>query len=234
MITTVLFDLDGTLLPMDQDVFIADYFRRLAATLGKHGYDPQRLTQTIWQGTAAMVTNDGSRTNEEAFWEAAEKGLGPGIRQDKPLFDDFYLKEFDKIREVCGFNPLSSQIVRELKAAGKRVILATNPLFPAVATQCRIRWAGLQPEDFERITTYENSRHCKPNPAYYQDILDALNLKAENCVMVGNDVQEDMIAQSLGMKVFLLTDSLINRTGEEIDKFPHGSFPELMDFIRRL
>ena len=153
MITTVLFDLDGTLLPMDQDVFIADYFRRLAATLGKHGYDPQRLTQTIWQGTAAMVTNDGSRTNEEAFWEAAEKGLGPGIRQDKPLFVDFYLKEFDKIREVCGFNPLSSQIVRELKAAGKRVILATNQLFPAVATQSRIRGAGLQPEDFEWITT---------------------------------------------------------------------------------
>ena len=29
-ITTVLFDLDGTLLPMDQDVFVKDYFTRIA------------------------------------------------------------------------------------------------------------------------------------------------------------------------------------------------------------
>lgn len=234
MITTVLFDLDGTLLPMDQDVFIADYFRRLAATLGKHGYDPQKLTQTIWQGTAAMVTNDGSRTNEEAFWEAAEKGLGPGIRQDKPLFDDFYLKEFDKIREVCGFNPLSSQIVRELKAAGKRVILATNPLFPAVATQCRIRWAGLQPEDFEWITTYENSHYCKPNPDYYRQILQLRGLQPEECVMVGNDAQEDVTAQSLGIRVFLLTDCLINKKNLDLSPYPHGDMMALQQFLQQL
>lgn len=234
MLRMVFFDLDGTLLPMDQDVFIADYFRRLAATLAKHGYDPQKLTQTIWQGTAAMVTNDGSRTNEEAFWEAAQKGLGPRIREDKPLFDDFYEKEFDKIRAVCGFNPESAQLIRDLKASGKRVILATNPLFPAVATHCRIRWAGLRPEDFEWITTYENSHYCKPNPHYYSQILQLRGLRPEECVMVGNDAQEDVAAQSLGIRVFLLTDCLINKKELDLSQYPHGDMTALQEFLRQL
>ena len=117
---------------------------------------------------------------------------------------------------------------------GYRVALATNPLFPAIATQTRARWAGLNPEDFALITTYEASRHCKPNPAYYQDVLDALGATAKECVMVGNDVGEDMVAAKLGMQVFLLTDCLINKAGADIDQYPHGSFPELMGFIRGL
>ena len=52
--------------------------------------------------------------------------------------------------------------------------------------------------------------------------------------MVGNDVGEDMIAATLGMKVFLLTDCLINKAGADIHQFPNGSFPELMEFIRGL
>ena len=52
--------------------------------------------------------------------------------------------------------------------------------------------------------------------------------------MVGNDVGEDMVAGSLGMKTFLLTDCLINKTGEDIDHYPHGSFPALLQYIRSL
>ena len=117
---------------------------------------------------------------------------------------------------------------------GYQVILATNPLFPAIATQSRIRWAGLEPEDFERITTYENARFCKPNPDYYREILGKLNLNPSDCLMVGNDVDEDMIAETLGMKVFLLTDCLINRNQADISRYPSGGFPELLQYVRSL
>ena len=117
---------------------------------------------------------------------------------------------------------------------GYKVVLATNPLFPSIATYSRIKWAGLDPEDFEMITTFETARHSKPNPDYYRDILATLDVKPENCVMVGNDVQEDMVAKQVGMKVFLLIGDLINRTGEDISVYPHGSFPELLTFIREL
>ena len=234
MITTILFDLDGTLLPMDQDKFVKSYIGRMAKKLAPHGYDPELLTTGLWKGTGAMVKNDGTKTNEEVFWSVFNAVMGRDCRKDEPLFLEYYRNEFQQVRHACGFDARAAQVIAELKAMGYRVALATNPLFPAVATHSRARWAGLDPDDFEIITTFENSRHCKPNPDYYRDILATLNLKPENCVMVGNDVQEDMVAQTLGMKVFLLTDSLINRTGEDINQYPHGSFGELMDFIREL
>lgn len=234
MITTILFDLDGTLLPMDQDRFVKAYLGRMAQKLMPHGYDPNLLTKGIWAGTAAMVKNDGAVTNEEVFWPAFNAVMGKECRQYEELFLDYYRNEFQLVAQDCGFDPRAAAAISEIKSMGYQVALATNPLFPAIATQSRAKWAGLNPEDFVLITTYENSRHCKPNLDYYRDILATLNMKPENCIMVGNDVDEDMVAAELGIQVFLLTDSLINKSGKDISRWPHGSFPELMTFIREL
>ena len=230
-VTAVLFDLDGTLLPMDQDAFTESYFSNLAAKAATKGYQPDALIDTVWAGTAAMVKNDGAKTNEAVFWELFAAKYGGDALNDIPFFEEFYRTDFQKAKELCGFAPMAKDIVHSLKARGLRVILATNPLFPAIATESRIRWAGLEPDDFELYTTYENSRHCKPNPEYYNDIMQELNLTAEECVMVGNDVGEDMIAETLGMKVFLLTDCLIDKQNEDISKYPHGGFDELKVFL---
>lgn len=208
-LTTVLFDLDGTLLPMDNDAFTKGYFKLLAAKLTPHGYDARQLVDGIWAGTAAMVANDGSQSNEAAFWKKFAGILGEKALADKPLFDEFYEKEFQTAKGLCGLNPNAAIAVHTVKEMGLRVALATNPIFPAVATQSRIRWAGLEPEDFELYTTYENIGYCKPNPDYYREITTRLGVSPEECLMVGNDVTEDMIAGSIGMQVFLLTDCLI-------------------------
>ena len=115
---------------------------------------------------------------------------------------------------------------------GLRTALATNPIFPAIATESRIRWAGLSPADFELYTTYENIGFCKPNPAYYQEILKRMDLSPEECLMVGNDVTEDMIAARLGMQVFLLTDCLINKDEKDISVYPNGGFDQLLACLR--
>jgi len=230
-ITTVLFDLDGTLLPMDQDEFVRAYFGLLARKLAPHGYDGKKLIDAIWSGTGAMVKNTGVTTNEDAFWQDFSRFFGESAREDIPIFDEYYRTDFQKVREVCGYHPGAAQTLALVKSLGLRTALATNPIFPAVATESRIRWAGLQPEDFELYTTYENSCYCKPNLDYYRCILKILGVTPEECLMVGNDVTEDMIAQQLGMKVFLLTDCLINREGRDISAYPHGSFPELMAFV---
>lgn len=234
MITTVLFDLDGTLLPMDQDEFVKAYMAGLAKKMIPYGYDPERLVKSIWKGTGAMVQNDGSTTNEELFWNVFSSVYGSDVRKDEPIFQNFYENEFQTVQSVCGFDPRSAALIRTLKEKGLRVVLATNPLFPSIATYSRTRWAGLEPSDFELITTYENSRHCKPNPEYYRDILDALNLTPEECIMVGNDATEDIAAEKLGIPVFLLTDCLINKDRIHLDRYPHGSFSELRNYIQRL
>ena len=233
-LTTVLFDLDGTLLPMDQNRFIKAYFSHLAARLAPKGIDEKALVETIWGGTKAMVANDGSRTNEEVFWDHFVAAFGPEIRKDQATFDDFYRNEFQLAQSACGFDPRAAQTVAELKARGFTLVLATNPIFPAIATESRIRWAGLNKDDFILCTTYENSRHCKPNPHYYRDILNFLGAEPAQCLMVGNDATEDMVAEKLGMKVFLLTDCLINAQNRELSGYPQGSFPELMAYLDQL
>lgn len=229
---TILFDLDGTLLPMDQDAFTRGYFKLLAQKLAPHGYDPAALVDNIWAGTAAMVGNDGKRTNEAAFWDRFAALYGEQVREDIPLFDAFYRQEFQQAKAFCGFTPKARAAVEACKAAGHRVALATNPIFPAVATESRIRWAGLAPENFAWYTTYENIGYCKPNPDYYREILRYLGCRAEDCLMVGNDVEEDMMAaQAAGLSVFLLTDCLLNRKEKDISSYPQGDFDALLAFV---
>ena len=232
-IKVALFDLDGTLLPMDQDEFIAAYFSTLVGKLAPFGYD-KKLIDVVWRGTFDMIKNNGEVTNDTLFWKAFIAEYGERAQSDERLFDDYYNNDFQKVSAACGFNPKAAEVVSFCKASGLRVALATNPIFPAVATNARIKWAGLHPSDFELVTTYEHSHSCKPNLAYYEEICDKLNVLPSECVMIGNDVSEDMVARDLGMSVFLLTDCLINKTNADISEYPHGSFDALTDFIKEL
>lgn len=232
MLKAVLFDLDGTLLPMDQRVFMKDYFSRLIRRVAPLGLDGATFLAAMNGGIAAMVKNDGSRTGEAAYWEGFTAVAGRKILDHMELFDAFYAEEFDEVAASCGQNPRAAALVRGLKARGVRVILATNPLFPRVATEKRIRWAGLSPEDFEFYTTYEDYGYCKPNPDYYREVLARGGLTAAECLMVGNDVAEDMMAgAAAGLRGFLLTDCLINTPEADINAYPHGSFEELEGYL---
>ena len=227
----VFFDLDGTLLPMDMDEFTMGYFKMLAAKAAPRGYEMKSLVKGIWHGVNAMVRNDGHCSNEDAFWEDFAGIYGEQSLQDIPLFNEFYANEFKQAKRFCGYNPKAAETVRWIKDQGLRVALATNPLFPEVATETRIRWTGLEPDEFELYTTYENIGWCKPNLDYYREVLRRVGLEAKDCLMVGNDVGEDMIAQELVMKVFLITDCLINKSGEDISKYPNGTFDDLKEAL---
>lgn len=230
-IKVILFDLDGTLLPMEQEVFIKQYFGLLAKKLAPHGYEPNKLIESILLGTKAMIKNIGATTNEEVFWSKFSEIYGEAVKNDMPKFDDFYHNEFAGVKDVCGFNPEVANIVKTIKQKGYRLALATNPIFPAIATENRIKWAGLKPEYFELYTTYENSKYSKPNPKYYMSIAEKLNVKPEECLMVGNDILEDMVAKEIGMQVFLLTDCLINKENIDFSIYPNGTFADLLNFI---
>ncbi len=234
MIKAILFDLDGTLLPMDQENFTTSYFKLLAKKLQPHGYDAQELVKAIWEGTASMVKNDGSRSNEEAFWNRFVELLGERAREDKHLFEEFYAVDFQQAKEFCGYNPLAQKAVMRAKELGYRVALATNPIFPEIATTSRAAWAGLNVEDFELFTTYENTGLAKPNPKYFLEVANRMGLKPEECLMVGNDAREDVVAQKIGMQVFLVTDCLINEHEDDISSIPQGSFEDLIAYLEKL
>ena len=229
----VLFDLDGTLLPMDQDVFMKAYFGGITKKLAPRGYEPKSLIDGIWQGTAAMVKNDGSETNEQVFWKEFSRIFGEKSYSDIPYFDEFYKTDFNLIKDVCGFDKKAGETVKSLKTKGYTVVVATNPFFPMIAQQSRLQWAGVDLSDIDYITSYENSHYCKPNILYYSEIMNVLGLDPNDCIMVGNDVTEDMIANKLGMRVFLMTRCMINKSNANIERYARGGFDELAAFIDR-
>ena len=227
----ILFHLDGTLLPLDQNYFVRVYFKSLTEKLAGDGYDPKRFSEAMKVGIYKMVTNDGSDTNENIFWKSFSEAYGKDCRVDEPLFEEFYDKRFPKIQSEVGYSSRADEVVKELKSRGYRLVLATNPVFPRVATLERMRWAGISREDFEIITTYENSRYTKPNPDYYRTLAKALGVLPEECLMVGNDTTDDGNAQKAGMKVFILTDCLLETNGVTLDSFPHGGYDELLELV---
>lgn len=229
-ITTVLFDLDGTLLPMELEAFTNAYFGLLAKKAAPYGYDPETLVAAVWKGTKAMVKNDGAMKNCDRFWQTFAEVLGEEVLKLRPVFDGFYANEFHGVKVATGDNPLARRAVDGLKARGYDVILATNPLFPAVGIKTRLSWIGLVPEDFLEVTSYEDYSYCKPNPAYFGEILEKTGKRPKECLMVGNDTAEDLSALELGLDVYLVTDCLINNDGRDISGIKQGSFAGFLNF----
>jgi FMN phosphatase YigB (HAD superfamily) len=240
---TFIFDLDGTLLPMpSQKKFLDTYLSALCGTVSTYGYDPQKLIQALMAGTGLMLSNDGSMTNQERFWTEFGRIFGSDEQgsiamepnQIENIFDDFYRNEFSRAKITTTTHPLANTCIQLLKDKGYQIVLATNPLFPRIATLTRILWAGLDPEDFDHITTYEVSSYCKPNLEYYKEVLKSINRRPEECIMVGNDVTEDMCVSQLGMETFLLKECLISPEGLDITCFKQGDFEDLYQLIQEL
>ncbi|MDL2302407.1 HAD family hydrolase, partial [Lachnospiraceae bacterium OttesenSCG-928-D06] len=93
-VQTILFDLDGTLLPMDQDLFIKTYQEELVKAMLKHGCNGEELVRVLWSGTKAMMTNNGTRTNREAFFQVFAEESTMDMNIYEPLFEAFYQNEF--------------------------------------------------------------------------------------------------------------------------------------------
>ena len=229
-ITTVLFDLDGTLLPMEVEHFTKTYFGLLAQKAAPYGFAPEPLVAAVWKGTKAMVKNDGTMTNDRRFWDVFCQTTGGEESLLRPVFDGFYEQEFHGAKAACGENPLAKQAVEGLKAKGYDVILATNPIFPRVGVETRLSWVGLTLEDFSLVTSYENSTTCKPNPAYYAEILRSTGKRPQECLMVGNDAVEDLAALRKGLSAYLITDCLEHGEGQSLSGVPHGGFEDFLAF----
>ncbi len=234
MLQAILYDLDGTLLPMDNDYFTKVYLHMLAKAAMPWGYAPDALMQAMWAGVKAMVTNDGTRSNQTAFWTTFSEAIGRDATEDEVKFNEFYTKEFMDAKAATGEAPLAQTVLELSRRKAQHVILATNPIFPPVADESRLRWIGLNMEDFDLVTDYCNSSYCKPNPAYYRSILDQFHLDPAQCLMVGNHVTEDwQAASAAGIPCYLVTDHLINPDGRPIT-CPNGSYADLVSYLEQL
>jgi FMN phosphatase YigB (HAD superfamily) len=200
-IRAILFDLDGTLLGQT-DGFLPNYFQGLAACVA-HIMPPDEFINHLLWASNVMMANDGRATNEEVFSAAFYPLAGHSRQELEPIFTEFYATVYPKLRQYTHYKPEARQVVQQAFDLGYDVVIATNPLFPATAIEQRLEWADLADFPYHLVTTYENSRACKPNLLYYEQVLESIGHRAETCLMVG-DEDGDMVAAHLGYLTFLV------------------------------
>lgn len=209
MIKQILCDLDGTLIHFDHPLFVKRYVGLLSQKLAAY-VDPAEFSGHLLAATGAMIkSSDGSKTNADKFWEYMKSKTNYPFAQLEPLIDEFYQNDFHQLKRMIAL-PKMKPVLDKFAVLRLPVALATNPVFPKAAVHARLSWGGYKKEQFNLVTTYETSHFCKPNPAYYQEITGSLGVEPHECLMIGNDVAEDLPAGQIGVKTYLLTDALIN------------------------
>jgi len=235
MMNTVLFDLDGTLLPMDMELFTKIYFKELGEFFADL-IDPIELVSFVLAATVEMIKNTEDRSNEEVF--TAKFGKLIESRGELEIFqerfDKFYDTVFAETKNAIIEMPFMQRSVVLLREKGYQLVIATNPIFPLKAIEHRIRWSGFEPSDFSYISYFEKSHYCKPQIKFYEEVLRDIGKKPGECLMVGNDVQEDVIAGKLGIETYLITNQLLHRTEEEIKADHIGTYEDFYSFVQGL
>lgn len=231
----VFFDLDGTLVPVHPDRMFQAYFVRLkkSKALSMISGNEEEAFHIFNEAADAMMKNEGSDFNDNVFFRhiTSRTGIGKPVLE-KP-FDDFYKTVFEGMDGLLDPQKgLQRQILDTVREKGYQTVLATMPVFPLPAAVSRLSWVGLAPGDFSYISHYKNARFLKPHPGYYKEILQNLGLAGEQCIMVGNNVAEDMSAARLGFDVFLVTGYEIGEY--EPDAFPNGDLTALLAWARAL
>lgn len=230
----ICFDLDGTLLPMDLDEFMREYFKRIAACAAENGLDPERFIDALKKGIHAMGRNDGSKTNHDAFWDVFYDAYGRDAIGDfdaEAMANAFYDGSFQHIGDGFEGNPDVPRVLSTLVEKGYPLVLTTMPMFPLHAVKHRLRWAGADPDVFERITYYLNSTWTKPHLAYYAENLAAMGLRGEDVLMVGNNTMEDLAFMDLGADAYLITDCLLDPLGYNLSNVKHGTFAQFAEWV---
>ncbi|MFP4020818.1 MAG: HAD family hydrolase [Halanaerobium sp.] len=232
-----LFDLDGTLLGIETEDFLKYYFGALSAEFEDLSADQEEFIGILMSSTKKMIKNDGRSSNQEVFMEDFMEKIEINDQAEaakiKERFDQFYQDQFielDRYFELDRETP--AEIIEYLKAQGKKLVLATNPLFPKEAVAARLSWIGIDASDFELLTHYENMSYAKPNPNYYRQILEKIDAAPEDCLMVGNDLKEDAVASELGIKTLIIEDKMIKRKDSDYPVVWQGSLKEFKELIK--
>ena len=227
MLSTILLDLDDTLLDNQMEQFIPAYFQRLGEYMSA-SFPADKFIRELIVGSQQMLENTDPRvTLEKAFADYFYPALGITAEDVEEQLYNFYMQDFPSLKPVTGIRPSARPVVESLLNKGFEVVIATNPLFPKVAIEERLRWANLAPEElpFTILTSYETFHFTKPKLAYYAEILGQLGRKAHEVVMVGNDPELDLDpAQALSMRVYHISD---DAEGE----YPAGNLEDMLQWV---
>ncbi|MCY0898418.1 MAG: HAD hydrolase-like protein [Firmicutes bacterium] len=206
-VRVVAFDLDDTLLRLSSD-FVPRYLALLTEHLADHLPRVPNIAQALRDTTKALMAKPGdAEWLQDFFYRDIGHRLNLGRDVLEPAMQNFFETRFQELqvwaRPVYGVLGLLAR----LKEHGYRLVLLTSALFPAVAIDQRLAWAGLDGVHWDWRTAFENVHATKPQVAYYREAAAAVGIDPQYWLMVGNDLDEDIRpAHAAGMAVYWVQD----------------------------
>lgn len=202
----LLVDLDGTLLGAREIFLKLDFIAQVIHELKGHR-GRIRAFRALWAMDHEMRElhqgNEGQTNNERAVTAFSEALDLPRAEGEKILYTTMH-KLFPTLKRHFFPVPGASDFLNWAKGRFP-LYLATNPVWPLELVKLRLEWAGVNPDIFQFITHAENMHACKPHARYYDDLLRHTGLRAEDCLLVGDSLLNDLAATSVGIRTFILS-----------------------------
>ncbi|HOO74735.1 MAG TPA: HAD hydrolase-like protein [Tepiditoga sp.] len=196
----VFLDYDGTLIKTKEEIFQENYFKKFL----KHtGIKDNNIIRIILECTSELVKSTEEKENNLAFFmEKLSEKAGNTSEYWYNLFMEFYESEFSSLKTVIEPN---YELLEAVKSSDEKFIFASNPVFPQIAVRKRMDFIDMKEEDFLYVSFMENSKYCKPNKEYFEEVLNKLNIKSSECVMIG-DTDFDKASVNAGIRFIHVDD----------------------------
>ncbi|MFX0085137.1 MAG: HAD family hydrolase [Candidatus Hodarchaeota archaeon] len=204
-ITTLLFDIDNTLLSFDEKMFIGIYGKHIHNYFIKEIPSYSEFMRIFLKSTNKMIEKEPYDRNLKKFADDFESEISMNSDEIIARFQHFYQNEFSKLHSIMKPIPIAKDLIK-LAEKHFTIVAATNPLFPEVANEIRLSWAGLSSKEvnWAEVTSADDYHYAKPHIEYYQEILERINKTPRECMMIGDDKINDMIAGRIGIKTYLV------------------------------
>ena len=214
----IIFDYDGTLVMGNTDDFFKTFLKEVLFKYVRwFQADPEPFKKAFLIAIEEMTNNMSHSTNEIVFYDSLAKSTGIKLEKLKDFFVDFYDNEFKLTHEAYDPIPLMSNVLNYLHNSGYNLILATDPMFPRNAVDFKLSDCNINPRYFSLITTNQNCTRTKVSPEFYKEIIQKINIKPEESLMIGNHAEKDGNASMVGIDTILLSDYLINYNNKKLD-----------------
>ncbi len=119
------------------------------------------------------------------------------------------------VSDLMELRPGIRRLVRECRAAGLQLAIATSSSTDNVHTLLRRTFGNAGSELFPVVVTCDHVAAKKPSPAVYLQVLSELGLAAQHCIALEDTTNGNLAARAAGIKTIITTHPLTRD-----DEFP--------------
>ena len=198
----LLVDLDGTILGNRNLALSAEFGKQALRTLKVYG-GWRKAAKVLFAMNKEFTRPSKDSTNDIRVVALFAQQMNLSIEEGARVLRDGVRKIFPSLEKH--FYPIEgAKDFLDWARENYTLTLATNPVWPTEIIELRVRWAGIDPSIFRSITHIREMHACKPAMEYYDEILTLGGLRAEDCLLIGNDVKMDLPATRVGIRTFIV------------------------------